>query len=133
MAPRVGTVIPLWLVVTLAVAASARAAEVKAHGLPIIPWAVKVGDDRYRSPRDFEQTVRWYRKLFARTGRVRRYREVNLPGVKYVHFESLDPRTKWSGLNIYRIGARGEVRLYVLAREPAERRARRQRTGAGRP
>ena len=116
--PR-GRLLSLLIVLaSLNLATAAQAEEVKVHGLVLIPWAKKVGEDRYRSPRDFEQTLRWYRKFFAGQRRVRTYREVNIPGVKYVHYENKAPNSDWQGLNIYQKSPRGQVMLYVLKRLP---------------
>jgi len=91
----------------------------KAHGLTIIAWAAKVGEDRFRSPRSFDDTVRWYDKLFRGNRHVKQYREVTLPKVKYVHFHNKKRDSEWEGLNIYQAGDRGEVRIFVLKRERA--------------
>ena len=106
----------LGLALLIASAKPTHAAEVKVHGHTLIPWATKIDQDRYRSPRDFEQTLRWYRKFFAGHRYIRRYREVNIPGVKYVHYENKNPKSKWSGINIYKKGPRGPVMIYVLKR-----------------
>ncbi len=111
-----GLSLSLSLALLILSAGSAGAAEVKVHGHTLIPWASKVDTDRYRSPRDFEQTLRWYRKFFAGHRYIRRYREVNIPGVKYVHYENKNPRSGWSGINIYQKGPRGRVMIYVIAR-----------------
>ena len=96
--------------------ANVQAAEVKVHGHTLIPWASKIDTDRYRSPRNFEQTLRWYRKFFAGHRYIHRYREVNIPGVKYVHYENKNPKSTWSGINIYQKGPRGRVLIYVIKR-----------------
>lgn len=101
--------------VVLGAALWAHAADAL-YGLPLIPWATKVEEDRYRSPRDFAETLKWYDKVFVGNRLVKRHREVNLPGIKYVHYENQSQKSGWSGLNVYQQGARGEVRLYVLKR-----------------
>lgn len=100
----------------LLAAASVRAEEIKAYGLTIVPWAAKVGDDRFRSPRDFKDTIKFYDKFFLGWKNVKKHREVNLPGVKYVHYENTNPEGKWAGFNVYQAGPQGEVRIYVLKR-----------------
>src|SRR5512136_1167666 len=106
------------IVVTAALLASAgvRAEEIKAYGLTIVPWSAKVDDDRYRSPRDFKETIKFYDKLFVGWKNVKKHREVNLPGIKYVHYENINTDSKWSGFNVYQAGPQGEVRIYVLKR-----------------
>jgi hypothetical protein len=100
----------------LLAATSARAEEIKAYGLTIVPWAAKVADDRYRSSRDFKETIKFYDKLFLGWKNVKKHHEVNLPGVKYVHYENTNADSKWAGFNVYQAGPQGEVRIYVLKR-----------------
>ena len=107
----------LTVVATMLLAsAGARAEEIKAYGLTIVPWSAKVGDDRFRSPRDFKETVKFYDKLFLGWKNVKKHREVNLPGIKYVHYENTNDDAKWAGFNVYQAGPQGEVRIYVLKR-----------------
>ena len=100
----------------LLASAGVRAEEIKAYGLTIVPWSAKVGDDRFRSPRDFKETVKFYDKLFLGWKNVKKHREVNLPGIKYVHYENTNDDAKWAGFNVYQAGPQGEVRIYVLKR-----------------
>lgn len=108
----------LWaaaIAVALVVPTTGSSTELKVHGLTMIPWAAKIEEDRYRSPRDYDATIKWFHKRFGYSSKwIVKYRQVNLPGIKYVHFENRHPKAKWSGFNIYQKGARGEVRIFVL-------------------
>lgn len=86
----------------------------KVHGLSLMSWAKKVGDDRYESPRSFSKTYDVFYDRYKRSKRVKVHKVVNLPNVKFGHFESLNPKTTWSGFNVYEY--KGKVRIYVIAR-----------------
>ena len=107
----------LFVVAAVSLASSAvRAEEIKAYGLTIVPWSAKVDDDRYRSPRYFKDTIKFYDKLFLGWKNIKKHHEVNLPGVKYVHYENTNDDSKWAGFNVYQAGPQGEVRIFVLKR-----------------
>jgi hypothetical protein len=103
-------------VLALAVAAPADAQQIpSAHGLQLLPWASKIEEGRYKSPRSFEKTLKFFRDRYKRSSKVKIHPIVNLPGVKYIHFQSLNRKTRWSGFNLYEIDGKG-VRLYVIKR-----------------
>lgn len=104
----------------ICIAVPANAAdEPTVHGLTLVPWSKKIGEDRYRSSRDWEGTLKYFRERYRGSSHVKWHREVNLPKVKFIHLQSLRDKWGWSGLNIYQL-PNGEVRLYVLERLPAE-------------
>jgi len=83
---------------------------------PIVPGAEPLEEPgRYRSNRSFDDTLDFYQRLFNQTGLVRTRSIVNLPGIKAKHIECLRKKTKWEGINVYEY--KGEVRLFVIARE----------------
>ena len=93
-----------------------RAAELP-ETPPIIPGAIPLDEPgRYQSPRTYDETLRYYERLFRRTGGVRWRTIVNRPGIRAVHAQSLRQRTRWEGINIYELN--GDVRIYVVPRDP---------------
>ena len=89
------------------------------RGAPIVPDAKPLEEPgRYQSPRTYEETLDYYKRVFKRTGGVRWRHIVNLPGIKAKHIQSLRRRTRWQGINIYE--HRGQVRFYVIPRKPPE-------------
>lgn len=96
----------------------AQAEDVVVHGLVMIPWAKQMSEDRFRSPRDWDATLKWFDKAFAGDRHIKKGGLVNVPAVKYVHWENRNPKAKWSGLNMYQAGEHGDVMLYVLERLP---------------
>jgi hypothetical protein len=75
--------------------------------------ARKVAENRFRSPQDFEGTLKFYKSTYPPSNYPRRS-IVNQPGVKGIHIVNPSGRG-WEGLNIYE--ANDEVRIYVV---PAE-------------
>ena len=99
--PLGAAVVALWVAV-------AGAETVNGAQLP--DGAQKVGENRYRAPRDFEGTITYYKSVYP-VGTFPRKSVVNQPGVKAVHI--VNPSGKnFEGLNIYE--ANDEVRIYVV-------------------
>lgn len=107
------------LVVLAGLAAPAAGADAPSSdlGLELVPWSRKVGDHRYESPRDYEGTIKFFKDKFKGYKTIKWSREVSLPSVKYIHFESTAPGSKWQGVNIYALPD-GRVRYYLLAPVP---------------
>jgi hypothetical protein len=79
-------------------------------GAQLPDGASKVGENRYRAPRDFETTLTYYKSVYPPSAFPRKS-VVNQPGVKAVHI--VNPSGKnFEGLNIYE--ANDEVRIYVV-------------------
>lgn len=93
----------------LLVAAPVAWAEV-IGGVALPDGVRKVGEDRYRSPKDFEETLKFYKTAYP-AERFPRKSIVNQPGVKAVHIQNPGGK-KFSGLNIYE--ANDEVRIFIV-------------------
>jgi hypothetical protein len=104
--------------VTLMFASQAHAADNQELGLELIPWSKKVGDRRYESPRDYEGTVKFYKDKFKGWKNIKWTREVSVPAVKYLHFETTTENSKWMGVNIYELPDQ-RVRYFILERPKA--------------
>jgi hypothetical protein len=94
------------------------AADNQELGLELIPWSKKVGDKRYESPRDYEGTVKFYKDKFKGWKNIKWTREVSVPAVKYLHFETTTENSKWLGVNIYELPDQ-RVRYFILERPKA--------------
>jgi len=101
---------PLWLAgLLLAVPASGESVM----GAQLPDGAQKVGENRYRAPANYEETLKYYKTVYP-PAQYPRKAIVNQPGVKAVHIAH--PAGKQlEGLNIYE--ANDEVRIYIV---PAE-------------
>jgi hypothetical protein len=91
----------------------ALAAE-KVGGAIVPDDAVKVGENRYRSPRSYEETVKFYRGVYG--PRYMRRPIADTPAVKAVHIENPDAKPgQWEGLNVYEL--KNEARIFVLVKK----------------
>jgi hypothetical protein len=89
-------------------------ADVKVAGALLPDGAVKVSENRYRVPRTYEETIRFFRQTYG--PRFARRPIADQPGIKALHIENPEPRTgQWEGLNVYEL--KGEVRVFVLVKE----------------
>ena len=84
-------------------------------GVQLPDGSQRVGENRYRAPQDFEETVKYYRAVYS-AGSYPRKSIVNQPGVKAVHISNPSGRN-FEGLNIYE--ANDEVRIYIVPLESA--------------
>lgn len=103
--------------------ATVAGAEV-VSGAQLPDGSQKVGENRYRAPRDFEATVDYYKAVYSTSNYPRR-QIVNQPGVKAVHI--VNPSGKnFAGLNIYE--ANEEVRIYIVPSQQAARPVKKPET-----
>jgi hypothetical protein len=96
------------LMMTALLAARALAGETDLGA--VLPDAARqVGEHRYKSPSDWEGTMKFYKKVYSPST----WRNViNQPGVKAIHIPNPSGKGQWIGLNIYE--ANEEVRIYVV-------------------
>ena len=86
-------------------------AEVRVAGALLPDGSEKVEENRYRIPKSWDETIRFYRQTYP--PRYTRRPIVDQPGIRAVHLENPDARPGyWEGLNIYE--TKGEVRVFVL-------------------
>jgi hypothetical protein len=103
---------PLWAAVAVLWVTAAGADTLNGAQLP--DGSQKVGENRFRAPRDFEETLKYYKSVYPVQAFPRRP-IVNQPGVKAVHI--VNPSGKnFEGLNIYE--ANDEVRIYIVPAAP---------------
>jgi hypothetical protein len=85
--------------------------------------ARKVAELRYRTSKDWDDTMKYFKNVYPREKFPRRD-IVNQPGVRAVHIQN--PSGKgWEGLNIYQ--ANDEIRIYVV---PSESQPKPKKTGS---
>ena len=88
-------------------------AQVRPAGAVLPDGAEKVAENRYRIPKTWDETIRFYRQTYP--PRYTRRPIADQPGVKAVHIDNPDAKPgAWEGLNIYE--AKGEVRIFVLVK-----------------
>jgi hypothetical protein len=86
-----------------------------ARGALLPPGSQQVGEDRYKSPSNYADTLTFYSKQYK--GNPRKP-IVNQPGIRGIHLVN-DGRGDWEGLNIYELD--GETKIFVVPRDPAVR------------
>jgi len=120
----------LFIVLLPALAAGKEAPPVPYHGAPLIPWAKKVDEHRFRSPRDYEGTLRYYAKTVLAAGQARREKICNTTEVRAVYLRALRNTSRWEGINIYEV--KGTTYLYVILSESElERMEKKKQKRAG--
>jgi hypothetical protein len=76
--------------------------------------AVKVAENRFKVAKSYDDTLKFYRSVYA-PGKYRRRPIADQPAVKAVHIENPDAKPgQWEGLNVYEV--KGETRVFVLVR-----------------
>ena len=79
---------------------------------PIIPWAKKIGEHRFRSPRNYDDTLKYYRKIFAGNRYVAKEKIINTSEVRAIHYRNKRHNGRWEGFNIYEY--KGSAIIYVV-------------------
>jgi hypothetical protein len=96
-------------------AAPGLATALSVAGATLPDDATRVGENRFKVGRGWEETLRFFRQTYA-PARYTRRPIAELPGVKAVHIQNPDAKPgSWEGLNVYE--AKGEVRVFVLVRK----------------
>ncbi len=100
-------------------AGRARASNTVAFGLPLPSGSTEVGENRYRSGSNYEDTIKFFTTNYKG---LPRKPIANQPGIRAVHFDSMEAASGWEGFNVYEKG--GETRIFILPRagnaEPTE-------------
>jgi hypothetical protein len=79
---------------------------------PIIPWAKKIGEHRFRSPRNYDDTLTYYRKTIQGAAHIVREKIINTSQVRAVFYRNKKPGARWEGLNVYEY--KGSTIIYVV-------------------
>jgi hypothetical protein len=91
-------------------------AEKRIAGAILPEEAEKIGENRFRVPKTYDETVKFFRTVYP-PGRYARRPIADTPAVKAVHIENPEPkRGQWDGLNVYELKNEGETRVFVLVR-----------------
>jgi hypothetical protein len=111
-------------------AAAKEAPPVPYHGAPLIPWAKKIGENRFRSPRDYDHTLEYYHKTVLASPYVVQEKIINTSGVRAVFLRNKKKGARWEGLNIYEY--KGTCTIFtVLSDAELEKIAKQAKKNAG--
>ncbi len=98
--------------VLLAVPGLALAEKVAGAILP--DGAARIGENRYRIPKSYEDALKFFRNVYSPTKYARR-RIVDTQSVKAVHIVNPDAKPgQWEGLNVYEL--KNQTRVFVLVK-----------------
>ncbi len=76
--------------------------------------SVRIGENRFRSPKSYEETLKFFRSVYT-PGKYPRRPIADTPTVKAVHIVNPDARPgQWEGLNVYEL--KNETRVFVLVK-----------------
>jgi len=105
--------------ITAALASSTTtpAAAATVHGAAVIDGAVKLEDDRFKSPQDWDKTIRFFRTVYGKQPGIVWRSIASTPKVKAVHIANTRRGGSWEGINIYETN--GEVFIFVIKADPA--------------
>ena len=86
----------------------------KVAGAILPDQAVKIGENRFRIPKSYEETIKFFRGIYG--PRFTRRPIADTPSVKAVHIENPDAKPgQWEGLNVYEL--KNETRVFVLVKQ----------------
>lgn len=86
---------------------------VKVAGALLPEGAEKIAENRYRVPKSWDETIKFYRQTYG--VKFARRPIADQPGVKAVHIDNPEAKPgSWEGLNVYE--AKSEVRVFVLVK-----------------
>jgi len=77
----------------------------------------QVGEDRYKSPSNWRDTMQWF--LDGPRATYKGYPRswiVNQPGIRGIHIVNNSGKGEWEGLNIYELD--NETRIFVVSKDP---------------
>lgn len=95
------------------IAHQAEAAPV--HGAALIEGAIKIEEDRFKSPQDWDKTIRFFRTVYGKQPGIVWRSVASTPKVKAIHIANTRRGATWEGINIYETG--GEVFIFILKAE----------------
>ena len=108
---RFGTALALCIALCTIIVPSADAAGL--YGALLPEGSTQVGQARFRSSKDWDRTLRFFRSVYRREKNIVFQHLPSPPMVKAMYIENTKPGKRWEGINVYQ--AKGTVYLYVIA------------------
>jgi hypothetical protein len=91
-------------------------AEKKVAGAILPEEAEKIGENRFKVAKTYDEVLRFFRSVYA-PGKYARRAIADTPSVKAVHIGNPDAKPgQWDGLNVYELKDGGETRIFVLVK-----------------
>jgi len=93
------------------------------RGAPVVPFAKPVGEHRFRSPRSYEDTIAYYKKVLGgKDWQVAWKKIINTPDIRGQHIKNKGSNKSWEGVNVYE--SRGATFLFVVLSDEELARAK---------
>ena len=89
-----------------------EAAPIPYRSAPLIPWAKKVDEHRFRSPRNYDRTLEYYRKTILGAAHIVTEKIINTSAVRATHIRNKKAGARWEGMNIYEY--KGSTFIFVV-------------------
>ena len=115
--PRILTV--LGIILALSAFGTSSAEATGAHGVVVPNGSKPVGKSRFRSSKDWDRTLRFFRSVFRREKGVVFQTLKSPPAIKAVYIENTNPKKNWEGINVYQ--TKNQVFIYVIANRDAKK------------
>jgi hypothetical protein len=87
----------------------------KVAGAILPDGVVRIGENRYRVPKSYEDTLKFFRGVYGPASYARR-QIIDTAGVKAVHIANPGAKPgQWEGLNVYEL--KNQTRVFVLVKK----------------
>ncbi len=96
---------------------------------PLPDGAVKVESCRYKSPRNYAETIKFYKRLVGANQNYEFKKIIIRSDLRAIHIKNNNPSSKWEGINIYE--HKGETRIFIIPREDTGRSSNGRTTDSG--
>lgn len=101
-----------------ALAWSPVAEAAKVHGATILDESKKTGPSRFQSRRDWDRTIRFFRRVYGKKKGIVWSQMDTPPGVKGIHIANIRRTRKWDGINIYQ--HKNRIEIFVIEHKKNE-------------
>lgn len=101
----------------------------KCNIAPLPDGAVMIENCRYKSPKNYTETIKFYKKLTGASQNYEFKKIIIRADLRAIHIKNNNPSSKWEGINIYE--HKGETRIFIIPREDSGRSSNGRTTDSG--
>jgi hypothetical protein len=106
----------LFFAAALLVAGEVWAKDLVVKGAVLPGGAREIGENRYRSPLNWFDTLDFYRRTYKWGPRSDKCKTlIAQPGIKACHIDNESGEGEWEGLNVYEL--EGETRIFIVLKD----------------
>ncbi len=96
---------------------------------PLPEGSVKIEKCRYRSSRNYAETLKFYKKLTGASQNYEFKKIIIRSDLRAIHIKNNNPSSKWEGINIYE--NKRETRIFIIPRKDTGRSSNGRTTDSG--